>query len=59
MAEKNAPLFDALAPQALRKISDLQQQDLSNTAWAFATIVFYNDPLIEAIAAPALPQISL
>eukprot|EP00424_Heterocapsa_rotundata_P004571 CAMPEP_0168710734 /NCGR_PEP_ID=MMETSP0503-20121227/42796_1 /TAXON_ID=89963 /ORGANISM="Heterocapsa rotundata, Strain SCCAP K-0483" /LENGTH=56 /DNA_ID=CAMNT_0008757087 /DNA_START=9 /DNA_END=176 /DNA_ORIENTATION=- len=38
MAEKDRPLFDAIAAKAVPTIPTLTHQDLSNSAWAFAPI---------------------
>jgi len=47
----NSPLLDAIAASAIAKMSVLSDQDLTNTAWAFATLHVDNLPLFDAISA--------
>jgi len=54
----NSPLLDAIAASAIAKMSVLSDQDLTNTAWAFATLHVDNLPLFDAISASAIRNIS-
>ena len=44
------PLFTELAREAKRRAGDFKQQDLANTAWAFATVGNADAPLFTALA---------
>jgi len=53
------PLFAAISAAALRPITpDFGPQALANTAWALATMRYFYNPLLHAIAAAARPRIS-
>jgi len=43
--------MDSLASQALKIISEYTMQELSNSAWACATLSGDHEPLLDAIAA--------
>mmetsp|Transcript_78300 Transcript_78300/g.122169 ORF Transcript_78300/g.122169 Transcript_78300/m.122169 type:complete len:527 (+) Transcript_78300:356-1936(+) len=49
--------MDAIAAQAIAKLPQFIAQEISNTAWAFATLAVSNDPLFEAIAAESIRRI--
>merc|ERR1739848_159988 len=51
-------LFDALAEAALLKISSFDEQNLANTAWAFAKVGRDDSRLFDALAEAALRKIS-
>lgn len=46
--------MSAISPQAIKRISELGTQSLSNISWAFATIVVADMPLLEAIAGASI-----
>jgi len=50
------PLIDALSSAALARINELTSQNLSNIAWALATLGVRNEPLLDAIASAALAR---
>jgi len=50
----NRPLLNAIASQAMRTIGDFHAQNLANTAWSFAALLYTHRPLLAAIAAQAL-----
>merc|ERR1719215_2182426 len=52
----DAPLINALASEAIRNIEVLNRQELSVTAWAFATLSERNRPLLDAIAPAAVAR---
>lgn len=52
------PLFDATSSAAIPKLSQFHGQNLSNTAWAWATRRVIDMPLLEAISAAASPIIT-
>jgi len=51
------PLLDAISEASLAKIDRMNQQDLSNTAWAYAQLEMQEVPLIYAIADRVLPML--
>ena len=48
--EQDAPLFEALAREAERRLGDFSAQDLAMKAWAFATAGLHVAPLFAALA---------
>jgi len=46
----DAPLMEALAAASIRMLRHLSPQDITNTAWAFATMALSNLPFIDALA---------
>mmetsp|Transcript_69169 Transcript_69169/g.191410 ORF Transcript_69169/g.191410 Transcript_69169/m.191410 type:complete len:182 (-) Transcript_69169:121-666(-) len=52
------PLLQSLSAQALRTISQLNRQELSITAWAFATLGLRPRPLLAAISAQSIPTLT-
>lgn len=54
----NCPLLSAIAAQSLPKLSELCQQRLTNTAWAFAPLAIVNDTLLASIAPSAIKKSS-
>jgi len=55
---QDAPLINAIAAQALRKLSAVDSRSLSLIAWAVAKRMLGDGPLMTAIAAAALPLLS-
>lgn len=49
MIFSDQPLLTALASEARRKLSQWQQQDLQNTAWAYYMLSIADGPLLPAI----------
>jgi len=48
------PFFDAIAAAALRlPAEDFEEQGLSNTVWAFATVAVNHTRLMRALAMPS------
>lgn len=58
LAVRDAPLLDAIASAAIKKLIELRAQNLSNTAWAFSALRVPPAPLFSAIAAAARPRIT-
>mmetsp|Transcript_109617 Transcript_109617/g.353740 ORF Transcript_109617/g.353740 Transcript_109617/m.353740 type:complete len:87 (+) Transcript_109617:591-851(+) len=54
----NCPLMAALSSAAIRSSAELLPQNLSNTAWAFATCRVVDEPLMDAISAASSSTIS-
>jgi len=52
------PLIDAISAAALAKIDDYNQQNIANTAWAFAKLVVTHQPLLASISAAAITRSS-
>lgn len=50
--------MEALAASSIRRISYFLPQDITNTAWSFASLGVQDQPLMHAIAASALRSIS-
>lgn len=50
--------MDAIAPASIPRIASHHEQALANTAWAFATLLVTNCPLLNAIAAAAINRLS-
>ena len=50
MGQVDAPLFMALAREAERRMGDFNQRNLTNTAWAFATLGQTDALLFAALA---------
>jgi len=48
------PLMDAIAAEAIAKLSHFGAQDLSNLSWSFSTRLFVDPPLMHALAAQAI-----
>jgi len=44
------PLLTAISSSLMRKLSVTDTQGLSNTAWAFSTILFFDALLREAVS---------
>merc|ERR1711904_747488 len=53
------PLLQAISSQSIATITELNRQELSMTAWAFATLGIRPQPLLTAIAAQAIPCIQV
>jgi len=49
------PLLDAIASEAMPRVTDYLPQDLACTAWSFARFEFPNVPLLNAIAESSIP----
>jgi len=52
----DTPLREAIASQAMTRMSAFQYQELSNLAWAFAKSRIDNEPLFESIASAAIKR---
>jgi len=50
--------MDGMSKEVIKKIGNCEAQNLSNIAWAFATLGLHNVPLLEAIATAAIANIS-
>lgn len=48
---EHCPLIAAIAAAARARIAEFDVQGLSTTVWAFATLAFTDQPLLNAIAA--------
>lgn len=46
LALLDQPLIDAISGAAIARISQLSALSLSRTAWAFATLLIENEPLM-------------
>lgn len=53
----HGPLLASISAQAIPTISHGMSQNLSNTAWAWARLGIDDIPLLNAIAAAAIPRI--
>lgn len=51
-------MFEAISAQSIRRITEFNAQNLSNTSWAYATRGVPDSTLLDAIAAEAIPKIS-
>jgi len=54
----NRPLLAAIASASIPTIRDFNTQNISNTAWAFATLGMLHEPFMASISAQALPPLS-
>lgn len=50
---------DALAAEAIRRLTDFEPKNLANTAWSFSTLAVYHVPLLDAIASSSTALITL
>jgi len=55
---RHAPLLQSIIGAGILAVDALKSQELSNTAWAFATMEFRSWPLLESIAASSIPRIN-
>merc|ERR1711924_282514 len=53
-AVQNSPLMKALSAEAIRRICDLNPQNISNTALAYSMLGVRDDELMDSLAAAAL-----
>jgi len=57
---RELPLLKCIARQVTHiGTTSFSPQELSNTAWSFATLDFFHPPLFAAIASASLPSITL
>lgn len=49
----HGPLLEAIAAEALSKMTEFDMQGLANTAWAFASLQLLHMPLLDSISAAA------
>merc|ERR1712216_504624 len=53
------PLLDSIAAEAIRKMSEFDEQACANTAFAFAALsLWHHEPLLNSIAAKAIAIMS-
>jgi len=53
------PLLEATSAEAIPKLNAFERQELSNTAWAFATLGLQNVPLMNALSSEVRRRIEL
>ncbi len=57
MGHYSERLFNALQKESIRKIRDLNHQNLANTTWAFAEVGHYSESLFDALEKESIRKI--
>ena len=58
MSYRDGKLFAAMARAVARRLSDFNPQEVTNTAWAFATVNYRDERVFPALAGAAERRLS-